>query len=51
MIDIKAIERNEMIEATGLGFTDSYRNDLKNRGDDPQKLDQLLELNQKKNSC
>lgn len=48
MIDIKAIERNEMIEATGLGFTDSYRNDLKNRGDDPQKLDQLLELNQKR---
>ncbi|MCB0341940.1 MAG: serine--tRNA ligase [Pseudobdellovibrionaceae bacterium] len=40
MIDIKALEKDED------GYRERYRENLKNRGDSPESVDQLLDLNQ-----
>lgn len=48
MIDIKALEKSDVNPATQLTYADEYRRSLKNRGEDPRLLDQLLELNTKR---
>lgn len=45
MIDIKALEKNEIDAKTKKGFLDSYRESLSHRGADQSQLQQLLDLN------
>lgn len=45
MIDIKALERDDIRPQTNRTFADDYRLSLKNRHDDPSQVDSLLELN------
>lgn len=48
MIDIKALEKSDVNPATQMTYADEYRRSLKNRGEDPKLLDQLLEINSKR---
>jgi seryl-tRNA synthetase len=48
MIDIKALENQDVQEETGKTYAEDYRQDLINRGDDPEKVDRLLATNQKR---
>lgn len=48
MIDIKALEKNDVNPATQLTYAEEYRRSLKNRGEDPRLLEQLLEINAKR---
>lgn len=48
MIDIKALERNELNPITNKTYVEEYKTDLKNRGDDPSKVDEVLTLNSKR---
>lgn len=45
MIDIKALERPDVNPQTQLTYADEYRRSLKNRGQDPSQVDQLLAIN------
>jgi seryl-tRNA synthetase len=48
MIDVKALERSETNPATNMTYADEYRRSLKNRGEDPRLVDQLLDMNSKR---
>jgi seryl-tRNA synthetase len=48
MIDVKALEREEVNPQTGMTYANEYRKSLKWRGDDPSAVDRLLELNSKR---
>jgi seryl-tRNA synthetase len=48
MIDIKALERDQVNAATGLTYADEYRKSLKARGEDSRLVDQLLAMNTKR---
>ena len=50
MIDIKALEKNDVNPQTGLGFVDEYKASIVNRGGDGGVVDTLLELNQQRKS-
>ena len=45
MIDIKALEKNEQVDGLGRSYSETYRESLKNRGEDGSLVDQLLSLN------
>lgn len=48
MIDIKSLEKSDVNPATQMTYAEEYRRSLKNRGEDPRLLDQLLEINAKR---
>jgi seryl-tRNA synthetase len=48
MIDIKSLEKSDVNPATQMTDAEEYRRSLKNRGEDPRLLDQLLEINAKR---
>ena len=48
MIDVRALDKTEVNPVTGLTYADEYRRALKNRGQDPSAVDQLLALNVKR---
>lgn len=48
MIDVRALERSEVNPATKMTYADEYRQSLKNRGEDPKWVDQILDLNGKR---
>lgn len=48
MIDIKKLEKNEDFLDTGMGYAEAFKVNLKNRGDNPELVDQALDLNKKR---
>lgn len=48
MIDIKALEKNEHNVFMEKNFVEGYRDSLKNRGVDPEVVQQLLDLNKER---
>lgn len=48
MLDLKALERTEPSPATGKTYLQEYRDDLRHRGDDPAKVDQVVSINQRR---
>lgn len=45
MIDLKALEKNEVQPETGLGYVDDYKKSLEGRGEDPSQVDKILAMN------
>lgn len=50
MVDVKALERNELDETTGKTYVDRYKESLVGRGADASLIDQLLEFNGQRKS-
>ncbi|OFZ19517.1 MAG: serine--tRNA ligase [Bdellovibrionales bacterium RBG_16_40_8] len=50
MIDIKALERDELNASMNKNFIQGYRDSIKNRGGDPSLVDELLNLNKERKS-
>ena len=50
MIDIKALETNKESPETGKKYREEYRESLAHRGEDPDRVDQLLALNSERKS-
>lgn len=50
MIDIKALEKNEVLFGLNKSYADCYRESLLHRGEDPTVVDQLLSLNDQRKS-
>lgn len=48
MIDVKALEKNEIVPGYDLGYTEAYKVSLQNRGGDSSVVDQILEINEKR---
>jgi len=48
MIDLKALEKNEILEGMTLGYADAYKQNLIHRGEDPKNFDLIFELNLKR---
>ena len=45
MLDIKRLEKNEIIPEKGVGYYEAYSHDLKSRGGNPEQLEKLLVIN------
>ena len=48
MIDIKALEKDELNPFMNKPFAQGYRETLKNRGGEPEKVDELIKLNKER---
>lgn len=48
MIDLKRLEKNEILEENQIGYLDDYREGFKNRGGNLSLIDKLLEVNNRR---
>lgn len=48
MLDIKALERKEVNPQTQKTYLEEYKQDLRNRGEDPDRIEKVLEINNRR---
>jgi seryl-tRNA synthetase len=48
MIDLRRLEKNEILQENQVGYLDDYREGFKNRGGDLSLVDRLLEINNRR---